>query len=156
MIKISNIHIGYSSSLLISNDLSLQLGKVYVLVGKNGSGKSTLLQSISGQLPLRSGKIELGDRVLDQIAKKDIPSLLSFVPVHFPEMDYVQAQEYIAAGRSPYTNIFGKLTERDKKIVDDSLETLQINHLKNRFTSELSDGEKQLVAIAKVIAQEAP
>ncbi|MFT5861164.1 MAG: iron complex transport system ATP-binding protein [Flavobacteriaceae bacterium] len=48
------------------------------------------------------------------------------------------------------------MTERDKTIVDDSLETLQINHLKNRFTSELSDGEKQLVAIAKVIAQEAP
>ena len=48
------------------------------------------------------------------------------------------------------------MSERDNTIVNNALETLQINHLKNRFTSELSDGEKQLVAIAKVIAQEAP
>ncbi len=156
MIKLVNAHIGYDSTLLKTSFLEFKLGNVYVLVGKNGSGKSTLLKSLSGQLPLKSGEININHQQLIEISKKELPSLLSFVPVQFPQMDYVQTQEYIAAGRSPYTNIFGKLSDLDKSSVASALKTLKIEHLKKRFTSELSDGEKQLVAIAKVIAQEAP
>ncbi|MFT5777810.1 MAG: iron complex transport system ATP-binding protein [Crocinitomicaceae bacterium] len=156
MIRLSEAHIGYSQVLLKATNLDLQEGVVYVLVGKNGVGKSTFLQSLTGQIPLLSGYIEINGRLLNDIPKREIPTILSFVPVQFPQMDYVQGQEYIAAGRSPYTNVFGKLTENDKTLVDDALQILNIEHLKDRFTSELSDGEKQLVAIAKVIAQEAP
>ena len=156
MIKFSEVHIGYNRTLLKSSSMELHLGSVYVLAGKNGSGKSTLLKSIAGQLQLLSGSITLAGQEVITIPKKELPSQLSFVPVQFPAMDYVQAQEFIAAGRSPYTNIFGKLTDRDKSSVDAALNTLKIEHLSDRFTSELSDGEKQLVAIAKVIAQEAP
>jgi iron complex transport system ATP-binding protein len=123
------------------------------LVGKNGVGKSTLLKTISKQIAPISGEIRMDNRDLKTLSASELPKMLSLVPVHFPQMDYVRAREFIAAGRAPYTNALGRMTDIDSSEVKQAIETLEISHLGDRFTSELSDGEKQLVAIAKAIAQ---
>ena len=153
MIELKNIHIGYSESILACENIKLENGEVYILVGKNGIGKSTLLKTLSKQIPVKSGQILLGNTEIQQISTKDLPKLLSFVPVQFPHMDYVRTREFISAGRAPYTNALGRLTEIDSEEIQNAIDLLGINSLANRFTSELSDGEKQLVAIAKAVAQ---
>lgn len=156
MIELKNVEIGYVDCILNIVDMTLESGKMYVLVGKNGSGKSTFLKTLSKQIRPQSGTILLSQRELRSITSSGLPELLAFVPVHFPHMDYVRTREYIAAGRAPYTNVLGKLTQKDKEEVAQAIELLQIKLLEHRFTSELSDGEKQLVSIAKAIAQETP
>lgn len=156
MIELKNVEIGYVESILKVQNISLTAGKMYVLVGKNGSGKSTFLKTLTKQIRPKSGSIHLNQRELSSISPSVLPELLAFVPVHFPHMDYVRAREYIAAGRAPYTNVLGKLAQKDNEEVAHAIHLLQINALENRFTSELSDGEKQLVSIAKAIAQETP
>lgn len=156
MISIKNAHIGYVESLLHCKDIQLECGKVYVLVGKNGIGKSTLLKTISKQIVPLSGNILIDGKGINSISTHELPKMLSFVPVHFPHMDYVRSKEFISAGRAPYTNALGRITEADSNEIKHAIDTLGIESLADRFTSELSDGEKQLVAISKAIAQKTP
>jgi iron complex transport system ATP-binding protein len=156
MIELKKVHIGYTESILHCQDIKLECGNVYVLVGKNGIGKSTLLKTISKQIAPISGEILVGSKGIRNISTSELPKLLSFVPVHFPQMDYVRSKEFISAGRAPYTNALGKITEEDSLEINHAIEALGIETLSERFTSELSDGEKQLVAISKAIAQKTP
>jgi iron complex transport system ATP-binding protein len=156
MIELKNIEIGYSESILSVHDMTLESGKMYVLVGKNGSGKSTFLKTLSKQIRPQSGTILLNQRELESRTSSALPELLAFVPVQFPHMDYVRTCEYIATGRAPYTNVLGKLAQKDYEVVAEAIQLLEIGALEHRFTSELSDGEKQLVSIAKAVAQETP
>ena len=156
MIELREVHIGYSESILHCPEVQLECGKVYILVGKNGIGKSTLLKTISKQIAPVSGEILINNKETQTISTSELPKLLSFVPVHFPQMDYVRSREFISAGRAPYTNALGRITEIDSNEIKNAIDTLDIDNLADRLTSELSDGEKQLVAIAKAIAQKTP
>ena len=111
------------------------------------------MKTLSKQIVAKSGQILLQNTEIQDISTSELPKLLSFVPVHFPHMDYVRAREFISAGRAPYTNALGRLTETDSEEIQKAIDLLGINSLTDRFTSELSDGEKQLVAIAKAVAQ---
>lgn len=156
MIELNELQIGYSESILRVDELTLEAGKMYVLVGKNGAGKSTFLKTISKQIRPKSGSIRLNKHEIQGISSSNLPQILAFVPVQFPPMDYVRAREYIAAGRAPYTNVLGKLNQTDNEEIANAINMLEIGSLSDRFTSELSDGEKQMVSIAKAIAQETP
>ena len=154
MIRTKGLNIGYHSPLLKIEDLTLENGDLFFLIGRNGSGKSTFLKTILGQISPISGSVFLDDKIIDSMPISELPKHISFVSAHFPNVDFLRVEEFIALGRSPYSNYFGKLSEKDMQIIDNSLEVLKISYLKGRFTSELSDGEKQMVAIAKSIAQE--
>ncbi len=154
MISINDLHIGYRSSILSADKMELNKGELYFLIGRNGAGKSTFLKTLSGQIPVISGSIQINQKELVQMAPSDIPKTISFVGAHFPTVDFLRVEEFVALARSPYSNYFGKLNLEDEKIVAESLSVIGISSLKHRFTSELSDGEKQMVAIAKSIAQE--
>jgi iron complex transport system ATP-binding protein len=65
-------------------------------------------------------------------------------------------RELVALGRSPYTDFWGRLTDDDHHIVDESLALVGISHLAERLVDTLSDGERQKAMIAKAIAQETP
>lgn len=156
MIETKNLHIGHSSTLLSIDNIKLEKGELYFLVGKNGSGKSTLLKTIVGEISPIEGDVILEDVSIKRMSFKQIPKIIAFVNTRFPSTDYLTAEEYVTLARTPYTNHFGAINDQDQKIIDDAFDTLGIQELKHRFTSELSDGEKQMVSIAKAIAQETP
>jgi iron complex transport system ATP-binding protein len=61
--------------------------------------------------------------------------------------------EVVATGRYPYTNHFGKLTERDNRIVAESMEAVRVLDLMDQEFIRLSDGQKQRVLLARAICQ---
>ena len=154
MIKLKNLNIGYNSDLLTIEEINLEQGQVYILLGKNGSGKSTFLKTLSAQIPVRSGECQLDGKEISQITHRDLPKLVSFVSSRLEDTDFLTAFDYIGLGRSPYTNGFGRLHPLDLVKIYNAIDLLGIDHLKDRFIGQLSDGERQLVAIAKSIAQE--
>jgi len=154
MIAINDLKIGYLSPILSIKEMNLLAGEMYFLIGRNGAGKSTFLKTLSAQIPFISGQLTLNGSQISSISVKEIPKHISFVNAHFPAVDFLRVEEFIALARSPYSSYFGKLSKKDNAIIQKSIEILGIESLRNRFTSELSDGEKQMVAIAKSIAQE--
>ena len=65
-------------------------------------------------------------------------------------------EQLVALGRSPYTGFWGRLTGKDEKVVERSMELAHVQGMRGRLVSTLSDGERQKVMIAKALAQETP
>ncbi len=155
-LKTKDLIIGYHSPLLHVEDFTLDTGNIYAIVGRNGSGKSTFLKTLTKQIQAISGNVFIHKKAISTIPLQNFPKYISFVPSRFPDTEYIRVEEFIAMGRNPYTNFFGSLTREDLKKINHSLHLLNISHLKGRFTTELSDGEKQLVAIARSLTQSTP
>lgn len=154
MISLDNISIGYAQALLSTARIELQSGHVYILIGKNGAGKTTLFKSIIGQTSLISGSVEIDSTPLKSLTTKEIASKIAFVPANFPSVDYMRVKDFIALGRSPHTNFFGHLSNKDDAQIESTMELLGIMDLKDTFVTDLSDGQRQLVSIAKALAQD--
>ena len=171
---LKQLSIGYHSKrqnrVLVSGmNASLQAGELTTLIGSNGAGKSTLLRTLAGfQKPL-SGEILLYDSSedwmdgmeaearycsLDQFSVKNLAKKIAVVLTVAPAVTSIRVDELVGMGRSPYTRFWGGLSSADKKIVDEAMQWVGIDNLKNRMFHTLSDGERQKVMIAKALAQQ--
>jgi iron complex transport system ATP-binding protein len=155
MISLKSIEVGYDIPLL-SADLMLETGKLYALIGKNGAGKTTLLQSMIGTIPTLNGEIMLDEKSIHTMSNLERAKKIAYVETKFLGVSYLKGSEYVAIGRTPYTNALGRLSETDKIQIAKSLEILDITYLSDKFTTQMSDGERQLLQVARALAQETP
>ena len=157
ILKTSSLSIGYENIIIASDvNVTLNEGDIIALVGPNGAGKSTLFKTLSSHIKPINGKIELLGKDLNSYNSKNRAKLLGIVLTERPDDMFLKVFDVVAAGRYPYTDMFGKLTEDDNKMIKVSLELVGVNHLSDRVFNTLSDGEKQKVMIAKAIAQNTP
>lgn len=160
-IELKNLTTGYKlkkHNKVISSEFcaSLKEGQMTCMLGPNGAGKSTLLRTLSGFQPALGGEIMLNHRPLSKYTPKELSKLISVVLTDNSGIKNMTVWEVVAMGRSPYTGFWGKLDERDKKMVEKCLSWVGITEHANRKMQTLSDGERQKVMIAKAIAQETP
>lgn len=161
ILQASKISIGYTSKkakniIASSIDLSLGKGKLIALIGANGIGKSTLLRTITGiQKPL-SGTISLNEKNIHELDALTLAQNLSVVLTEKLPPSNLTVWELIALGRQPYTNWIGTLTDNDIAKINEAIELTQIGHLKSKRHYEISDGQLQIVLIARALAQDTP
>jgi iron complex transport system ATP-binding protein len=157
----SNLSIGYihkkEKSIIASGiDLSLEKGKLIALIGANGIGKSTLLRTITGiQKPI-SGTVLLNEKSILELDSLTLAQNLSVVLTEKLPPSNLTVWELIALGRQPYTNWIGTLTDNDIAKVNEAIELTQISHLITKRHYEISDGQLQIVLIARALAQDTP
>ncbi|MBU3660949.1 MAG: ABC transporter ATP-binding protein [Flavobacteriales bacterium] len=156
MIHFKQTEIGYKSPLINVADLTLEAGKVYALVGRNGSGKSTFLRSITGQNPLISGDININSVSFKKANAIEKSKTIAFVESKFDGIAFLSVADYLALGRAPYTNALGRLSQGDWDFVRQVANEIGIEAFMQKDTLSLSDGERQLCAIARAIVQETP
>lgn len=160
-IELRNLTTGYKlkkHTKVISRGLnaSLKEGQLTCMLGPNGAGKSTLLRALAAFIPSLEGEILINHRPLSKYSSKELAQLISVVLTDNSGIKNMTVWEVVAMGRSPYTGFWGKLSERDKKMVDKCLSWVGITEHANRKMQTLSDGERQKAMIAKAIAQETP
>lgn len=161
VLQATNISIGYSNkkeTTVVASEVSVSLekGKLTALIGANGIGKSTLLRTLIGiQSPL-SGKVHLENKDIHSIDKSTLAQHLSVVLTDKLPPSNLTVFELVALGRQPYTNWIGKLTSEDIAKVKEALELTQITHLAEKKHDEISDGQLQIVLIARALAQDTP
>lgn len=160
-IEIKNLSTGYKikkGEKVISRGLnaSLEQGELTCLLGPNGAGKSTLLRTLSAFQPAIGGDIFVMGKKIKSYKTQELARLISVVLTDNSKISNMTAFDVIAMGRSPYTGFWGKLTDKDKKIIEKCLGWVGIENLAERKMQTLSDGERQKVMIAKAIAQETP
>jgi iron complex transport system ATP-binding protein len=161
ILQASKISIGYTSkkvrNIIASNiDLSMEKGKLIALIGANGIGKSTLLRTLTGiQKPL-SGTVSLNHKSIHEMDFLSLAQNLSVVLTEKLPPSNLTVWELIALGRQPYTNWIGTLTDNDIAKINEAIALTQIGHLTQKRHYEISDGQLQIVLIARALAQDTP
>ena len=158
--KASSLHTdslgaGYGKKVIVDGiTIDILSGEICTLIGPNGAGKSTVLKTIAGQLPVASGKVFLCGDELTGLKEKDVARRLSVMLTGRLTTDRMTCFDVAATGRYPYTGTFGILSDHDRKIVYDALKLTGAEHLCDTDFNRISDGQRQLVMLARAIAQE--
>jgi iron complex transport system ATP-binding protein len=124
------------------------------LIGANGSGKSTLIRLLAGLLEPASGEVIFNDAPLANLRARERAKRIAYVPQSTATVFPFTALEVVLTGRSPYSGRFRFESLRDETIALAALDALDAAHLAARHITELSGGERQLVTIARALAQE--
>ncbi|WP_461615560.1 ABC transporter ATP-binding protein [Clostridium sp. Marseille-QA1073] len=155
-LEIKKASFGYGNNILFK-DLSfgLESGELLCVLGPNGVGKTTLFKTILMLLKLKSGEILIDDKNINTFSTKELYKHISYVPqAHTPPFPFT-VMDVVLMGRAVYIKDFSSPSKIDIEIAAKSLDILEIAHLKNKIYTELSGGERQLVLIARALAQEA-
>lgn len=135
---------------------SIAAGELVLLAGVNGAGKTTLLRTIAGlQAPL-GGEIRLQGARQAELDARSQARRLALVLTQRPPALALRVHELVALGRSPHLSRWGRLQPADHEAVADALARAGADHLAGRDLSQLSDGERQKVMIARALAQATP
>jgi iron complex transport system ATP-binding protein len=142
----------------VLDDLSFALlpGHLVALVGPNGAGKTTLLRALAGLVP-SGGAIRIGDDALSALSLRERARRFAYLPqghiVHWP----LSARDIVALGRYPHgATDPARLTPRDSEAVLRAMQATDVVQFGARRVTELSGGERSRVALARVLAVEAP
>jgi ABC-type Mn2+/Zn2+ transport system ATPase subunit len=133
-------------------DLTLDIpcGSLTAVLGPNGAGKSTLLRACLGWLPLTRGDILIGDKH----PQHALPRLAYLPQRHAVDWDFpITVRGVVEQGRYPALRAWQRFGERDRTMVDNSLEELGLTPLAERQISQLSGGQQQRVFLARSLAQ---
>jgi iron complex transport system ATP-binding protein len=136
--------------------LSLPSGQLVALVGPNGAGKTTLLRALAG-LVSSSGTVEVGGDRLSSLSLRERAKRFGYLPqghlVHWP----LPARDVVALGRYPHgATDPARLSPRDEEAVLRAMQATNVVEFSERPVTELSGGERSRVALARVLAVEAP
>ncbi len=124
------------------------------VLGKNGIGKSTLLRTISKVQEPINGLVCINNKNIKKYSNKELSKALSLVLTERLPESQMTVFELVALGRQPYTNWIDKISESDLKKINLAIEQTEIQHLKDKFFYELSDGQLQRILIARALAQD--
>lgn len=155
MIEVKNLNIGYHDKVVLEDiNINIEKGEMVSILGANGCGKTTLIKTMSRMIPKLKGKIIINGKEISEYTDKEYAETVALVLTDRMEPSLFRVHEVVALGRYPYTDFFGKLSKKDKDIIDKSISLVGADKLANRYISELSDGEKQKVMIARALAQD--
>lgn len=155
LIQLHNLSIGYPKH-IIAKDLNLSFNgnEVVCLLGANGCGKTTLLKTILGVLPKLSGELLIQNKDQKQWQRNLLAQFLGYVPQAHNHVFPFTAEEVVLMGRTAHLSWCSSPKQVDKDIAQSCIERLGIAHLAQQPYTQLSGGERQLVLIARALAQE--
>jgi iron complex transport system ATP-binding protein len=134
--------------------LALGAGEVVALLGPNGGGKTTLLKTLLGLLPAQGGALALQGRPLADWPLPERARLLGYVPQGQASTFGYSARQMVLMGRTAHLGLLARPGARDHAVADEALARLGIAHLAERSVHRMSGGERQLVLIARALAQQ--
>lgn len=154
-LAVTNLQLAYQQKVIVPNlTLNLPDNQIIGLVGPNGCGKSTLLKAFARLLKPKSGKVTHQQKDIWQHSSKQYAQTLSFLPQQHLVPEGITVRELVAYGRSPYLNLWGKLSEQDERLVEQAMQTTHITELADRLVSDLSGGQQQRAFLAMTLAQD--
>ncbi len=151
-----DLKVGYQKKIVVNNvNIDLNKGEILCLLGPNGCGKSTILKSITDHIKLLKGSITVMGKDINGFNNRQRAKHMSVVLTEKVSPEMMTAHDVVAMGRYPHTKYFGKLSNNDIKVINESIEIVNGGSLKDKEFKYLSDGQKQRIMIARAICQEA-
>jgi iron complex transport system ATP-binding protein len=135
--------------------LTLQANEFVALVGPNGAGKTTLIKALAGLVPA-FGNVEIDGRALSSVPVRERARRLAYLPQGHDFSWPLPAAEIVALGRYPHADPFSPVSQGDHDAVMHAMEITGTKALADRIVTTLSGGERARVALARVLATQAP
>lgn len=158
MLQAENLHFAWPGTLPLFTNLSFTLRPrvPLVLLGPNGTGKTTLLRCLLGLERLHAGRVLVGGQNLAALSATQAARHIAYVPQATSATFAFRAIDIVLMGRTPHLAFMASPTRLDRTAAETAMTRLAIAHLAERPFDELSGGERQLVLIARALAQAAP
>lgn len=129
-------------------------GETVGIVGPNSAGKTTLLHLLCKVLTPTVGRILLEGHDLSRLSHLALARRVAVIPQEFAVAFPFQVAEVVMMGRYPHAGLGGWGGDRDRAVAWAALEATGIANLASRRVDEISGGERQLVSLARALAQE--
>lgn len=154
-LEIKNIACGYNKQPILHRvSLTVETGEICCLLGPNGVGKTTLFKTILGLLKPLEGQILIDGEDTSRWSAARLARHLAYVSQqHQPPFPYL-VRDVVALGRISRAGYIGKLSQLDYEVSSQAMADMGITHLAHRPYTDVSGGERQLVMIARALAQQ--
>ena len=155
LLELKSVACGYGSVPIFQNiSFAVNRGETLCLLGPNGVGKTTLFKTILGLLSPLVGDIFLSGENMSAWTVQERARRIAYVPqVHTPPFPFT-VHDVVVMGRAAHIGSLGVPGKKDQRIADDAIEMLDIAHLSQKIYTKISGGERQLVLLARAIAQQ--
>ena len=157
LLKYENITYGYPTAdrpVMKEFNLEIGSGTVTAILGPNGAGKTTLLHLTLGWLKPQDGTILLDQRTLGDYSRRALGQWMGLVPQSEHTPFEFSLLEFVLLGRAPHLPPLAMPGKEDGEIAADALHQVGLSKMQNRSILSLSGGERQLVLIARALAQQ--
>ncbi|MFV0359760.1 ABC transporter ATP-binding protein [Tropicimonas sp.] len=157
LIEASMLSVGPAGRILARGiAFALEPGQILVVLGPNGAGKTTLFRTLLGLTRPLAGEVRLSGAPLSALSRPEIARRVAYVAQSMTMPFPYTARDYVLAGRTASLGPFSAPGKADRRKAQDALGTLGIAWLADAPVTRLSGGERQLVMIARALAQDAP
>lgn len=155
LVKANQLTVGWNGKAAAEKiDLSVQSKEILVVAGPNGAGKSTILKALARQLPPLGGSVELSGGNIWNLSAKDFARRVAYVPQSLEPGQDLTIGELVALGRNPHQRWWSwRASPEDREAVRQALEKTATWHLRDKYLSSVSGGERQRAIIAVALAQ---
>lgn len=155
MLELKNISYSYGKTEVLQDlTFCMEAGEFLCVLGPNGCGKTTLLKNILGLLRPSSGSIFLNGEDSRDIPMGKLAKTVAYIPQeHTPPFPF-KVFDVVLMGRTSYLSKWAMPGKEDERIAAECLEELNISYLKDQIYTKISGGERQLVLIARALAQQ--
>ena len=156
-----SLTIGYRrrrGDIVLARDLNLQLqrGSLVGILGANGIGKSTLLRTLACMQAPLAGQVLLDGEEAARMLPLEVARRLSIVLTGAPQASLLNGYALVALGRYPHSDWLGRLSKSDHAQVAWALHAVGASDLAEQRVSQLSDGQRQKLMIARALTQDCP
>ena len=135
-------------------NLNISPGTITAILGPNGAGKTTLIHLALGWLRPFTGQVILAEKPLKTYSRRELGQWMGLVPQNENTPFDYSLLEYVLLGRTPYLAPLAMPSEVDLEIASQKLTEVGLSTLAERTMPSLSGGERQLVLVARALAQQ--
>lgn len=132
---------------------NIPTGKLTALLGPNAAGKSTLFKSLTGILSTQSGDVFFSGQSLSDLNKTQRLEKICYMPQQFSSDAMLSVFDVVLLARKNLNDF--RVNEEDLRVVENLLRRFDIEHLADRYISELSGGQQQLVSLCQALVRDA-